>query len=97
MATESVCLVIIFCILLGSHSLPSRSSAARILKGDDPSKIGVSGSTPHQDGSWSGHSSPSGNTQLSPPTSITESALDPAFTPNGTSGKRYLPYPRRSP
>ncbi|KAF8033148.1 hypothetical protein BT93_D1908 [Corymbia citriodora subsp. variegata] len=70
MASKSVSLVIIFLILLGSHCLLSRLSAARTLTDDDHNKIGASGSTPTQDSSWSGSSSPSGNKPQSPPTTV---------------------------
>ncbi|KAF8033150.1 hypothetical protein BT93_D1909 [Corymbia citriodora subsp. variegata] len=95
MANKSVSLVIIFCILLGSLCLLSRSSAAQILANDDHNKIRVAGSTPKQDGSWTGNSSPSGNIMLSPPTSATHMAMGTIVaTSNGTKSDQN---PRQRP
>ncbi|KAF8021256.1 hypothetical protein BT93_G1627 [Corymbia citriodora subsp. variegata] len=99
MANKSVSLVIIFfCILLGSHCLLSRSSAARILTDDDRNKIGAVGSTPKRDGSWNGNSSPSGNVLLSPPTVVKIITMAPPMTvfaaSNGTNSHQS---PRQHP
>ncbi|KAK3421752.1 hypothetical protein EUGRSUZ_G02371 [Eucalyptus grandis] len=94
MASESVSLVIIFCILLGSHCLLSRSSAAQILADDDHSRIGVGGSPPKQDGSWKGNSSPSGTILLSPPASLHHIALATInVTSNGTNSNQNPRHP----
>ncbi|KAI3433269.1 uncharacterized protein J3R85_007174 [Psidium guajava] len=92
MANQLVSLVIIFCLLLGS-----RSSVARVLLDDDPSKIGARGSKPHPDGSWSGHSSPSGNVQHSPPTSTINPGEAVARASNANCGRniRYRCIPSR--
>ncbi|KAL3731523.1 hypothetical protein ACJRO7_028412 [Eucalyptus globulus] len=110
MANKSVSLVIIFCILLGSHYLLSRSSAARILymlipfylylfflsfADDDHSRIWVGRSMPKRDGSWTSNSSPLGNILLSPPAFLRHIAADTmVVTSNGTNSNQN---PRQRP
>ncbi|KAF8033146.1 hypothetical protein BT93_D1906 [Corymbia citriodora subsp. variegata] len=96
MASKSVSLMIIFCILLGSHCLLSRLSAARILTDDDHNKIGAVGKKPKPDGSWSGSSTPSGNNPRSPPTYLHPGAIRPHASLPASCGRAMARYNRYS-
>ncbi|KAI3433265.1 ABC transporter domain-containing protein [Psidium guajava] len=104
MANQLVSLVIIFWLLLSS-----RSSATRVLRDDDHSKIKAQGSSPKPDSQWNGHSSHSGNLQPSPPTSATNAGravrpnalvycrANPNESCSSRGGRMYNSYERASP